>query len=151
MIMKFPIFFTLLQATRTTTAANGIHLRQTTPAIPNVFDSVVEVLNQCTNETDALAECYDGYGIMETCGECAWTRILNEMNEGCIDINEIAPSIYKACIDTKVPTATTTAMMKLSPSGIVPGPCTVLILTRIHVLLVMSNIMDVSLSSQLSK
>jgi hypothetical protein len=105
--MKFTILVSLLQAIRTTTAAKGIHLRQTTPVveetIPNVFQSAVEVLNECPDETDALAACYDGYGIMETCGECAWTRILNEMNQGCIDINEIASPIYQACIDTPIP------------------------------------------------
>jgi hypothetical protein len=85
---------------------------QTTPVveetIPNVFDSVVEVLNECPDETDALAECYGRYGIMETCGKCAWTRILNEMNQGCIDINEIASPIYQACIDTPIPNTEST-------------------------------------------
>jgi hypothetical protein len=111
--MKFTILVsTLFQAIRTATAAKGIHLRQTTPvveeAIPNVFQSVVEVLNQCTNETAALADCYGDYGKMETCAECAWTRVLNEMNQGCIGINEIAVSDYQACIDTPIPNTEST-------------------------------------------
>ena len=94
----------LLSALPTTaTAVKGIHLRQT-PIVPettlDVFQSVVEVLEQCPEEAAALAECYGGDTPMLDCGTCAWTRVLNEINLGCDGVDAIAGADYQACIDS---------------------------------------------------
>ena len=64
--MKSSILFPFLA--NAVTAANGIHLRTNVELgeTPNVFQSVVDVLGQCQEETSALANCFGGYDIMLT-------------------------------------------------------------------------------------
>ena len=104
--MKFTAIFPLLPAAAT--ASKGIHLRnkpivEGTPVVeettPDVFHSIVEVLDQCPEQTVALSTCYGGYPNMLACGECAWTRILREINLGCTNIDPIATADYGSCID----------------------------------------------------
>lgn len=47
---------------------------------------------------------------MLTCAECAWTRVLMEMNQGCIDIDAIAFAEYQPCIDTPASSCTSDCM-----------------------------------------
>ena len=101
--MKFSnIIFSSLPAAAS--AAKGIHLRQTTPIVPettlDVFESVVQVLEQCPDEAAALATCYGGDTPMLACGTCAWTRVLSEINQGCDGIDGIAVADYQSCIDS---------------------------------------------------
>lgn len=99
MNMKSTAFFSLLPAAA---ASKGIHLRNT-PVVeettPDVFSSVVELLDLCKDETAALAECYGGEINMLKCAECAWSSVLRDINGGYTDIDDIAAADYQACIN----------------------------------------------------